>query len=421
MASTPFAFSIHHFINSVGAYAGFAAIIGLAILVLLFFAQARETHNLRQQASEADERVAQMESRLAWVTRQRSGATDATAQFPAPTRAAPAAAATGAAPPPTPTPTPAFAGATAAAPGRSAGGPAAAPGRSAGVAAAAPGRSAGVAAAAPGPPAGVAAPALAAATRLIPAVSAPSQLASPAAAAVAPPPTRSAPLASPPPRPAPGPASAYTAPPGDGATLAAPPSPATEAGGGNGEVRDRVYGAAPAPVLPPPAQPEAGRSWVGRVVAVFLGALVIAGIVVALLIVTSNNGTTSATSSAHATNASAAHRARRSPTFRPSSVTVAVLNGTGVAGLARRVATRLGTGGYKQGTVANASDQTNTATSVAYLPGHRADAVRVASSLKLGSGAVQPVDASTQQIACPPGMTCAADVVVTVGTDLASQ
>ena len=39
----PFAFSVSHFINSVGADAGFASIIGLAILVLLYFAQARET------------------------------------------------------------------------------------------------------------------------------------------------------------------------------------------------------------------------------------------------------------------------------------------------------------------------------------------------------------------------------------------
>ena len=45
MASIPFALSVHHFINSVGADAGFAAIIGLAILVLLYFAQARETAN----------------------------------------------------------------------------------------------------------------------------------------------------------------------------------------------------------------------------------------------------------------------------------------------------------------------------------------------------------------------------------------
>ena len=39
MPAIPFAFSVHHFITSVGADAGFAAIIGLAILVLLYFAQ----------------------------------------------------------------------------------------------------------------------------------------------------------------------------------------------------------------------------------------------------------------------------------------------------------------------------------------------------------------------------------------------
>ncbi len=53
MASIPFALSVHNFINSVGADAGFASIIGLAILVLLYFAQARETSSLREQRYEA--------------------------------------------------------------------------------------------------------------------------------------------------------------------------------------------------------------------------------------------------------------------------------------------------------------------------------------------------------------------------------
>src|SRR5205814_456222 len=50
MGPIPFAFSVHHFINSVGADAGFASLIGLAILVLLYFSQARETAALREQA-----------------------------------------------------------------------------------------------------------------------------------------------------------------------------------------------------------------------------------------------------------------------------------------------------------------------------------------------------------------------------------
>ncbi|MBV8220940.1 MAG: hypothetical protein JO325_20955, partial [Solirubrobacterales bacterium] len=44
----PFALSVHHFISSVGADAGFAAFIAVALLVLLYFSQARETANLRR-------------------------------------------------------------------------------------------------------------------------------------------------------------------------------------------------------------------------------------------------------------------------------------------------------------------------------------------------------------------------------------
>src|ERR1700683_4304307 len=65
MALEPYALSVHHFISSVGADAGFASIIGLAVLVLLYFAQARETSSLREQAELSAQRVAQLESRLA--------------------------------------------------------------------------------------------------------------------------------------------------------------------------------------------------------------------------------------------------------------------------------------------------------------------------------------------------------------------
>jgi len=58
----PFAFSVHHFISSVGADAGFAAIIGLAILVLLYFAQARETANLRDRAEDAAAHLEELEN-----------------------------------------------------------------------------------------------------------------------------------------------------------------------------------------------------------------------------------------------------------------------------------------------------------------------------------------------------------------------
>jgi hypothetical protein len=101
-------------------------------------------------------------------------------------------------------------------------------------------------------------------------------------------------------------------------------------------------------------------------------------------------------------------------------VTVAVLNGTGTTGLAHRTAQRLSSAGFRQGTIATATDQTRTTTQVAFLPGYRTDAMRVASTLKLSTGAVQPIDAGTRAVACPPPAACTTNVVVTVGSDLAS-
>ena len=79
MGSPAYAFSVHNFINSVGADAGFASIIGLAILVLLYFAQARETATLRENAKEAAARIMELERRLAQL-----------AQWPGAGRLAPA-------------------------------------------------------------------------------------------------------------------------------------------------------------------------------------------------------------------------------------------------------------------------------------------------------------------------------------------
>src|ERR1700761_2989258 len=140
MASIAYALSIQHFINTVGAKAGFAAIIGLALLVLLFFTQSRETANLRRRADEADQQLYQLQLHVDHLSRQR--AQQAAAQAPqttgAPVAAPPAAALM------------ARAGATRAIPGEqvAAGG--------------------GVATLIPAAPAGVGAPALSSATRLIP-------------------------------------------------------------------------------------------------------------------------------------------------------------------------------------------------------------------------------------------------------------
>jgi hypothetical protein len=151
--------------------------------------------------------------------------------------------------------------------------------------------------------------------------------------------------------------------------------------------------------------------------------LAIAGVVAVLLIVTQSGSSpkTAASSSTPTTNAPTTPQHHAPAAFNNSSATVAVLNGTSVSGLAGRTSTRLVTAGFKKGTIATATDQTRASTVVAYLPGHRNDALAVASNLKLGPASVQPVDPSTQAVACPPPAACTATVIVTVGADLKSQ
>jgi hypothetical protein len=171
------------------------------------------------------------------------------------------------------------------------------------------------------------------------------------------------------------------------------------------------------PLRPAPRDRQARRR-----LALAVGALLAVGVIAVLVIVTSVGGGGHATSSASSnSNAPTPQHPKHAAAAAPATVTVAVLNGTATSGLAHQVATRLHSAGYKQGTIATASDQTRTATVVAFMPGHRRDALSVAGALKLGSASVQPVDASTQAVACPPPAACGAAVVVTVGSDLSTR
>ncbi len=148
--------------------------------------------------------------------------------------------------------------------------------------------------------------------------------------------------------------------------------------------------------------------------------MIVAVVVAVLVLATSTNSTKSPSgASTQTTNAPVA---RHAPTFTPSSVTVAVLNGTATNQLAHRVGAKLASSGYKDGRIATATNQTETATIVAYLPGsrNRIDAMHVATALALKPAAVQPIDQTTRQVACPPPTACGANVVVTVGADLAT-
>jgi hypothetical protein len=415
MATIPYALSIQHFINSVGAKAGFASLIGLALLVLIFFTQSRETANLRRRADEAEQQLYQLQLYVDHLSRTRSqpAAAPASAQTTGAPVAAPPAAALAA-----------RAAASRAVPGEqvAAGG--------------------GGVATIPAAPAGVGAPALSFATRLIPLIE-PEEISiralKPSTNGAGEGHVSDATVATAPPTPAPGPA------------------PSTAAGGGNGVARPRVVpmptmGAATEPAPPPrvapprqeqrppgrppvsPAPRRGGRQPSGRRISpvffVLAGILVAAVVAVVLVLVTGSNSTgggssASSSSAASASNATAARRTsgkqRRAAgtTVTPSAVTVAVLNGTSTNNLAADVLGKLTAAGYKGGTKQNAAETGLNSTIVGYTsPGDRSDALAVAKSLNLGPASVQAVSQGDRLKVCGSTTACTTQVVVTAGADL---
>src|SRR5271166_1934762 len=61
---SPLAFSLSSSFTQVGAIAAFAALVGIALLSLLIFSQAREIKRLREWAGRAPERAAELEQRV---------------------------------------------------------------------------------------------------------------------------------------------------------------------------------------------------------------------------------------------------------------------------------------------------------------------------------------------------------------------
>ena len=396
MAAVPFALSVHNLVSSVGADAGFAAVVGLAILALLYFAHARETANLREEAGVLAQRLQEAEARLEIAHR----AQPAPAPASVPTAPAPRTLATGLA---------------------------------------------------PAAPAGVGAPALAAATSFITVVHPPAP-----AVAVASPPTTVAPalaaaaaheapsvVGSPAPA---APSVPPPAPPPQSSTWPPVPAPATVAAlrsaasataeGTNGSSagtatvmgRDPVAGAdapvrAPQGSFPPPNRPVLTTSGplkedsgVWRRFGLLLAVLLVIGAAAAVVILTSSNGNSTPASPP------ASNTPKPAATFDPAHFNVAVLNGTATNQLAHKVGAKLAADGFAEGRLATASNQTVTSTIVAYLPGpgNRQAALHVAKTLHLKPSAVAPIDPDTQAVACPSAGNCPADVVVTVGADLAT-
>jgi hypothetical protein len=97
----------------------------------------------------------------------------------------------------------------------------------------------------------------------------------------------------------------------------------------------------------------------------------------------------------------------------PGNVTVAVLNGTTVPGLAKQVGDRVEAHGFTLGTVANTADQEQQRAEsvVLFSPGHKNEARVVSRRLSINQR--QPIDPASQQLAGD------ATVVVIAGADLA--
>src|ERR1700750_2128751 len=53
-----------HLVQEIGSYAGFAAVVGLAVLSALYFSQARDVRRLRDWAGRAPERDAEARARV---------------------------------------------------------------------------------------------------------------------------------------------------------------------------------------------------------------------------------------------------------------------------------------------------------------------------------------------------------------------
>jgi hypothetical protein len=410
-AVVPYALSVHGFIDKVGADAGFAAIIGVALVVIMLFVHARETASLRARAEDAEDRVEYLEraveqlGRVASQATQLAQAANSQSGHARPgVAAAPAAARTATAARPVPAPAVAAAYAGAAAQPRTLGPPPQLP--------AAPFMTGG--------------PALSSATRLLP---------EPGAASSNGHMNGNSAVGAPPPVPAP---ATTTAPAPSTAAAGAPtpmpqiPSPARplDPRGDTEPPRSRSADAgsrAPRRNYGHAAEPKSSRR---RIIPVLVAVLLVAVIAVAAVLVlghhhSKGSGRTAAVTHTHSSTTSSqtksAKKHKHAVTVDPRSVTVAVLNGTTTANLAADVSQKLGKLGFQQGKTTNFNSTSLTTTTIGFLPGHRPQALAVAKALKVKYSNVLQVNASTRQLVCPTTGTCADNVFVVLGSDLASN
>jgi hypothetical protein len=480
-------------VQEIGAYAGLASVLGLAVLSVLYFSQARDVKRLREWAGRAPERSGQ-------GTPAVPGRVVAQPQQPAAQRSAPA----GPAPPPVPgrpatpaagrpvpaTPAgqvaPAAAAATGAGPATAQQAKPAGQNANAGAAAAAASGAAAGAAAKPGDapngeqsgqqpdaasresgesgpagagqsgpasadrsgPAGAdqpgAKPPAPASSDAAPAATAPAAVAPEtaprerdAAAAragtPAPGPLAGTPAPSPPARPpagtsAPAPPARPPAPPPSRQAGAATPAAGRGSGAPHVPAGERRFVSPPGvtsrhspqeTAILPPRPNERWYSRLGaRYLAVALVGLMVLGAAAAYGVSQLSGDDDGGGGARQATpvdedrgNGSGQRQRGQGGAVKPANVTVAVLNGTTVPGLAATLSDEVLAAGFKVGTITNFSDQQLAESVVQYGPGHEPEARAV--SRRLGITQREPVNPSSQALAGD------ATVIVIAGADKA--
>jgi hypothetical protein len=172
-------------------------------------------------------------------------------------------------------------------------------------------------------------------------------------------------------------------------------------------------------VIPPPTQ--SGRRWTApRYLALIVAGVIVLGLggTMGVLAITGTNDKASKSQAptlelpkGGAPRKPAGNKSRTplAPAIDPSTVTVAVLNGTTVTGLAGTTGQKVVAAGFRLGNVATASQQARAESVVLYRPGSSRQARAVAR--RLGISQIEPVDAQSASLAG------AATVVVVVGAD----
>jgi hypothetical protein len=427
------AFSLQEQVEKYGAYVGLAAFIGLAVLSLLYFAQARELKRLRDWAGRAPERAQELQARVVAQAEEALRAPEA-----------PAAEPSGTVGPAQPIAKPAAA-------------PASGNGRQAGTIPIGPRPAVAMAAIAAGAPAtevGEAQPAEEAPVTAVPQEPSATDGAPPPDA-VEPPPVagpEEAPTAPPEPEPAaPSPADDLAAAEAAGAGAVSQPDPDRSGNGVPAQPPTEIPRATPRPQPQPKPRPAPaaaplrastsrsatlpsprrtarrpqrdGGSRAGLYTLVGIAVLAVAIFVPVYFMVLSGEETQpppNTTADPGVTPTADGGAGERAAAARPEKVVV-VLNGTAIDGLASGQRDKLIAAGYADGMIRidNSDDQSRQDSIVLYAEDERRQARDVARLLDVSR--IEAVDEETEALAnsSDESGTLPADVVVVLGTDVA--